>query len=114
MPNRVSFEQQGDVVTVTLAGRIHGTNADEMDTALTHAASQAKHLILRLKDLEFVSSSGLRTFLKLRREAITKGGEVVLAEPTDAVLKILKVASLDHLFTVTASLEEAQKQVADK
>ncbi len=114
MPNRVSFEQQGDVITVTLEGRIHGTNADEMDKAMTHAASQAKHLILNLKDLEFVSSSGLRTFLKLRREAIGKEGEVVLAEPTEAVLKILKVASLDHLFTITKTLADAQKHLEDK
>jgi anti-anti-sigma factor len=107
MANRLSFEQKGDVVIAKLMGRIHGSYADEVDTALSHAAKEAKYIILDLHELEFISSSGLRTFLKLRREAIDKGGAVAFARPTSSVRKIFEVASFEHLFPIIPTVEEA-------
>ncbi|MDP8205949.1 MAG: STAS domain-containing protein [Candidatus Electryonea clarkiae] len=107
MSNRFSFGLKGEVVIARLEGRIHGTYSDEVDTALTHAVAEAKYVILDLEKLEFISSSGLRIFLKLRRELINREGAVAFARSSDSVKEIFDVASFEHLFPITDSIEEA-------
>lgn len=107
MENKTSFEHHGDVLVAKLAGRIHGPYAEEFDQELTAAAQQAVNIVLDMEQLEFISSSGLRTFLKLRRIATSKNGKVVFARPYNAVMEVFRIASFQHLFPIYDELKDA-------
>ena len=109
MANRVTFEQRGDVVIAKVSGRVHGTYSNEIDTSLTHAARQGKYLLLDLGELDYIASSGLRIFLKLRNEAMSKGGQVAILHPSENVRKILEVAGFEHLFPMVRNIDEAME-----
>lgn len=107
MANRVTFEQKGEVIIAKVSGRVHGTYSNEIDSSLTHAARQGRYLLLDLSELEYIASSGLRIFLKLRNEAMSKGGQVAILHPSENVRKILEVAGFEHLFPMVQTVEEA-------
>ncbi len=110
MAHRVRFEEQGRAIVANLEGRVHGSYVDEVDTALSHSVLEKRFLVLELSKLDFISSSGLRTFLKLRRDLISRGGAVAIASPTENVRKILDVASFEHLFLIVDSVDDAIKE----
>ena len=55
-----------DILTVSLTGRLDTLSAPELDDFLEKNCPAVDTLILDLKDLEYISSSGLRVILKTR------------------------------------------------
>jgi len=64
--------------------------------------------------LEFITSLGLRFFLKLRNQITGRNGEVVIANPTTGIQKILDITGLVKLFPVFDSLDSAANYLRDK
>jgi anti-anti-sigma factor len=48
--------------------------------------------------LTYISSSGLRFLLGVKKQATAAGGDVVLINLTDTVAKIFKVVGFDTIF----------------
>ncbi len=105
----VEFEARGSTIIARLEGRLHGVAADELDTELLRAAREAENFILDLGKLEFISSTGLRTFLKLRRELTAKGGVVIFARANEMVSEVFEISSFEHLFPTFSTMAEAYK-----
>lgn len=61
--------------------------------ALTH-----KRIILDCEKLEFISSSGLRLFLTLRKESIAHGGEVCISGMCPEVKQVFALTGFMTLF----------------
>ena len=59
-----------------------------------------KNLTLILDQLTYVSSSGLRVFLNLRKEVIAKGGNLVLKNLTDEVHSVFTMTGFIKIFTI--------------
>ncbi|MGH3631170.1 MAG: STAS domain-containing protein, partial [Sciscionella sp.] len=57
-------------------------------------------LVLDVSGLDFVDSSGLSALIATHKAVTTAGGEVVLAHPTETLLRMITITGLDGVFTI--------------
>ena len=99
---RVSSRSQGDRTVMSVSGeidlytapRLHG----ELVTAL--AGGGPVRLVVDMSGVEFCDSTGMNVLLAAHRRAREHGGDLELARPRPAIMKILQVTGLETVFTV--------------
>lgn len=57
-------------------------------------------LMIDLRDLSFIDSTGLRALWHAREQAQSSGCELVLRSPSDAVTHLLRITKLEKVFAV--------------
>ena len=98
---KVNIQQNENEVVVSLNGELDTvatTNMSEVLGRVTDLASQ--HLVIDCKDLEYVSSSGLRFFMQLKKESMAKGGSIRIAHLNEDVSDIFRMSGFHNLFTI--------------
>lgn len=69
--------------------------AADMEPLMSNAD---KPIIIDCSELEFISSSGLRLFLSLRKQTIAKGGKVIITGMTPEVKQVFSITGFFSLF----------------
>jgi anti-sigma B factor antagonist len=59
-----------------------------------------KAITLDCTNLEYISSSGLRLFLTIRKEATAKGGKVIIKNINDDIKKVFMMTGFFNLFEI--------------
>jgi anti-sigma B factor antagonist len=100
----VSSRSQGDHVIVTAAGEIDLYTAPKLQAdlaAIIDGAAPATRVVVDMSGVEFCDSTGMNALLGALRRVRGRGGELELAAPRQAIMKILQVTGLDSVFTIT-------------
>lgn len=85
----------------TVCGRLDTPSAVKAQQEITPLLENADKLItLDCKDLEYISSSGLRLFLTIRKEAQAKGGKVVIININEEIKKVFMMTGFFNLFEI--------------
>ncbi len=88
-----------DNVLGVLDGRLDTAAAPQFTRDMQPLMDNAdKHVVLDCAKLEFISSSGLRLFLSLRKEAIAKGGDVTIRNISPEVKQVFTITGFFSLF----------------
>jgi anti-sigma B factor antagonist len=80
------------------APRLHS----ELAAVIANAAPESR-VIVDMSGVEFCDSTGMNVLLSCLRQVRERGGELELAAPRPAVMKILQVTGLDSVFTIDAA-----------
>ena len=59
-----------------------------------------KEIVFDCTNLEYISSSGLRLFLTIRKEASVKGGKVIIEYINDEIRKVFMMTGFFNLFEI--------------
>jgi anti-sigma B factor antagonist len=59
-----------------------------------------KEITLDCTDLEYISSSGLRLFLTIRKETAAKGGKVIIQNISEDIRKVFMMTGFFNLFEI--------------
>ena len=96
----LNFVKNKNIITVYLRGRldIHKTEKIEKEIMSLLAHEKSCHIIFNLRDVEYVSSSGLRLFISVITQLRQRGKQLVLCNLNSSVRKILDVVELNGLF----------------
>lgn len=90
-----------DALIARLSGRLDTAASvnfqKEMQPLLDHAK---EHIVLDMAQLTFISSSGLRHLLTIRKASQAAGGTMKLVHVSKDVMQVLKLTGFDHLFTI--------------
>lgn len=86
----------GDTLTVALEGRLDTTTSPELDAFLKKYYSVVHKLIFELKDLDYLSSAGLRVILKAQKAMEEKGG-IVIRNANRLVRTVFSVTGFDDV-----------------
>jgi anti-sigma B factor antagonist len=108
--------------TIALVGRLDTNTAPALDTELDRilAAGRIERLVFDLASLDYLSSAGIRCFIRARKAIEPGGGRVGIVNPQPAVRKVLEIVKAlpGGIFTSTvefdAYLDDMQRQVRDK
>lgn len=95
----VSKQRIDDKLTVTLTGRLDGTNSMDLEQELKPALAGVKELVLDLEGLEYISSAGLRVILSCQKVMNDQGTMTVL-KPTELVMAVFTITGMDSLLTI--------------
>lgn len=90
-----------NVVTAFLNGRLDTAVAQKCTEELQPLFDNAdKAIALDCTNLEFISSSGLRIFLTLRKTVAAKGGNLTLLHLNDDVRNIFDLTKFSSIFVI--------------
>jgi anti-anti-sigma factor len=115
--------QQGSTPTLMLSGRLDSATAPKLDQALDGVLAKAPitRLVFDLSALDYLSSAGIRCFIRARKAIEPKGGSVAVVNPQPAVRKVLdivKALPAGQIFASVAELDEyldeMQRQVRER
>ena len=97
----IIIENEGNQVIARLTGRLDTAAAAEVASDFQALAEQAaKHIILDCSQLEYISSSGLRLFLTLRKESAAKGGKLQVRAINADIRQVFMMTGFISLFEI--------------
>ena len=88
--------RNGDSLTVELEGRLDTLSSPELNEYLSKYYASITDLTFDLKNLEYISSSGLRVVLKAQKAMQDKGG-IVIRHANKLVMGVFGVTGFDHI-----------------
>jgi anti-sigma B factor antagonist len=91
---------------VAVEGELDIHSAPGLGEALTPAADAGHHIVVDLAGLRFCDCAGLSLFLRTQERARAAGGSLHLAAPTKSMRRLIRVARMGDVFTVTGSVAE--------
>ena len=89
----------GKELTLEISGRMDTATAPELEVIITGECTGLEKLIFELKDLEYISSAGLRVFIKAQK-MMNDQGEMIIRGANETVKEIFDITGLLSIFTV--------------
>ncbi len=97
----VKITEKDNVMTAQLIGRLDTAVSQEVATTLQPVIEQAnKTIVLDCKELSYISSSGLRIFLTIRKAAAGKGGKVIVRDINNEIRQVFMMTGFLNLFEI--------------
>lgn len=95
----LSINIEGEKATGILSGRLDTAAAAQFATDMQPLMENAdKEINLICNELEFISSSGLRHLLTLRKAAMARGGKVIISGVNDEIEQVFAITGFKTLF----------------
>ncbi|MDQ7906295.1 STAS domain-containing protein [Phytohabitans sp. ZYX-F-186] len=103
----VEVEEHHDVSVAVARGVIDFWNVGPMQERLNDAFLASPHVVLDLRDVSFVDSTGLGLLLSVHDRAMAEGGWLRLAALNPLVRRLLQTTELERRFHVYPTLTAA-------
>ncbi|MGZ4125685.1 MAG: STAS domain-containing protein [Actinomycetota bacterium] len=105
----VSAEAGADVAIVTVSGDLDLSTALELDRSLTGVQANGRPVVLDLRRVSFMDSSGLRVILAADARARSAGTRLVLVEGPPGVQRVFQLTLLDRRLEFVADPAQIQR-----
>ena len=97
----VKISKENGSVLVKLIGRLDTPASQEVAQQLDPVREDAGGtIILDCEELSYISSSGLRIFLTVRKAAAEKGGKVIVRSISDSIRSVFMMTGFLNLFEI--------------
>ena len=105
----LQMERHRRALIVRLAGELDHHASDEVRTRIDEAIvrGDVTYLILSLKDLTFMDSSGIGVILGRYKHITGKGGKMVVCDVTKPVQRLFEMSGLFKIVSIEPSEHEA-------
>jgi anti-sigma B factor antagonist len=95
------IKEENGGMTAIVSGRLDTPAAVKAQQEIVPLLENAdKEIILDCQKLEYISSSGLRLFLTIRKETAAKGGKVFIENINDEIKKVFMMTGFFNLFEI--------------
>ena len=97
-----------DISIVSLRGRLDTSCAGDLEKKLDSLINSAQvRMVVNLKEVEYISSSGLRVFLAELKKVRKQGGDIKLACLKPEIRQVFDIAGFTQLFNIFDTMELA-------
>ena len=98
---KIEIKETQDEVRALLEGRLDTAAAVEVATDFKNLSEKAdRAIVLDCSQLEYISSSGLRLFIGLRKDSAAKGGKVIVERMNDDIRNVFTMTGFLNLFEI--------------
>ncbi len=95
------IQEQNGAMLAVVSGRLDTPAAVKAQQEITPLLENADKVItLDCTNLQYISSSGLRLFLTIRKESSAKGGKVIIENINDEIKKVFMMTGFFNLFEI--------------
>ncbi|MFZ2956692.1 MAG: STAS domain-containing protein [Candidatus Ozemobacteraceae bacterium] len=96
-----------------LAGKLDTLTSPDCEVIINQIlARDGRAIVFDLKDLEFISSMGLRVILKAFQELTARGGAVATVRLQPKIAKVFEITKIIPLESMCESIEECDRYLA--
>ena len=97
----VFIETENNVTTARFVGRLDTPASQEVAKSIDPILENPTvAIVLDCKDMTYISSSGLRIFLTLRKTAASKGGKVIIKSISPVIRQVFMMTGFLNLFEI--------------
>jgi anti-sigma B factor antagonist len=98
---KTTFREENGKYIATLEGRLDTVAADQTAKDLSPLNDCTGHdIIIDCTNLEYISSSGLRILLNIRKNASAVGSKVTILNINEEIEKVFEMTGFDTLFEI--------------
>jgi len=102
------FEDRiGNATMLRVVGRVDSSVAKLLEKKITDVISHDGAIVVDLREMNYVSSAGLRSFIMLAKHAHSKNQKISLCAMREEVTEIFEISGLLELFTIHDTVEAA-------
>ena len=103
-------EKQGGINIFKLNGRLDSNTSQGFEQKLFQAISDgSKTMVVDFKELDYISSAGLRVILKATKAIKREDGRIMLCSMQDYVKEVFEIAGFDSFLPIVATMDDALK-----
>ena len=95
----IEIKRTADETIIKLEGRLDTTTAPALDKTINEDVADAKHLVLNLKKLEYISSAGLRVLLGAQKK-MQKIGSMKVTNVCEEVMEVFEMTGFADILVI--------------
>ena len=108
----ITQETVNDVAVISLKGRLNVTTTAELEKIFDALLSEGRTKILvECRELEYISSAGLRVLLTAAQQFKKISGEIALSSLSQNVKQVFEISGFTSIFKIYSSQDEAVKSM---
>ena len=106
----ISQKEENGVVSIAIKGRLDADSAPEAEKVVKEVLEgPTTRVLFNLRELEYLSSAGLRVLLSAAKEMRRRDGKIVLCSLNEFVKEIFEVSGFQSLIPIADSVEAGFK-----
>ncbi len=95
----IDKNNDGNKLVIAVAGRLDTNTAPELEASYKESITGIEDLVIDLKDLEYISSAGLRVILTMQK-AMNKQGKMVITNVSPTIMEIFDITGFADILTI--------------
>lgn len=107
---KIDKEYFNDLIILRPHGRIDTETAEDFKKQLLEAVKESPNLIIDLKDTDYISSSGLRVFLTVKKE-LKNAGAFSIINPNESIMEVFDMTGFTRIFQVVEKEESNELDI---
>ncbi len=102
-------EMDNGIGVIKLGGTLDVVGTGEIETKFSGYCSGDKvRVVVDLADVDFLASIGIRMLVTTAKSVASRGGKMVLLNPSSEVLSVLEITGIPSIIPVYSQLESAE------
>jgi anti-sigma B factor antagonist len=103
-------EKQEAISIFKLNGRLDSNTSQGFEKKIFDAIYDgSRHMIIDFRDLDYISSAGLRVILKATKALNREEGKIMLCAMQDYVKEVFEIAGFDSFLPIVPTMNDALK-----
>ena len=95
----IEIKKNATQTIIEIAGRLDTITAPALDKTINEDIGDAQHIILDLKDLEYISSAGLRVLLSAQKK-MQKIGSMKVRNIREEVMEVFEMTGFADILVI--------------
>ena len=96
----ISKVKNSGKLEVEVIGRLDTNTAPELENSISDDLEGIKELDINLKNLDYISSAGLRVILKLHKLMASNGANLYVINPKDEVMEVFDMTGFSTFLNI--------------
>ncbi len=97
---KITKINEGNNLTLALEGRLDTTTAPDLDAVVKSEINDVALLKLDFKNLEYISSAGLRVLLSAQKVMNSHSGNLEIHNANESILEVFEITGFSDLLTI--------------
>lgn len=95
----IEIKKNAEATIIEVAGRLDTMTASSLEKAINEDIGEVKHLVLDLKNLEYISSAGLRVLLGAQKK-MQKIGFMKVTNVCEEVMEVFEMTGFADILVI--------------
>jgi anti-anti-sigma factor len=109
----LSEDKTGEILTVALKGRLDASTHSSVEKRILELIQGGeRNLVLDLRELEYISSIGLRVLMVVAKRLKSVKGEIAVCCASESIRQVFDISGFVNIFRMLETREEAIRELS--